>query len=278
VEDGASGTKPRLERGVGKMISSTDDVTSEHSNQHMSAPGDIFATTHWTVVFAAGKQRTEQSDRALATLCQAYWHPLYTYVRRRGYSPHDAEDLTQEFFARILARNDVATVSPERGKFRAYLLAAINHFLSDEWDKARAQKRGGGQVIHLDSALAESLYAQDHAADLAPERLFDQRWAITVLEEVYQQLRREYERDGKAALFEILRFSLMGERSAVPYAELAGKLNLSDGAVKVSVHRLRHRYRQVLRERVAGTVSSPDEVEEEMRYLLRAVTDPGGSL
>jgi RNA polymerase sigma factor (sigma-70 family) len=236
-----------------------------------SAPQDIFATTHWTVVLAAGQQHSEQADQALATLCQTYWLPLYTYVRRRGCPPHDAEDLTQEFFARILARNDVATVSPERGKFRAYLLAAINHFLSDEWDKARAQKRGAGRVVHLDSAVAESLYAQGHADGLAPERLFDQRWAITVLEEVYRQLRQEYERNGKAILFEVLRFSLMGERSAVPYADLAGKLNLSEGAVKVAVHRLRQRYRQVLRERVAGTVSSPDEVEEEMRYLLRAV-------
>jgi RNA polymerase sigma factor (sigma-70 family) len=244
-------------------------VTSHASS---SAPADIFVTTHWSVVLAAGQHHTSQSDHALATLCQTYWQPLYTYVRRRGCSPHDAEDLTQEFFARILARNDVATVSPERGKFRAYLLAAINHFLSDEWDKARAQKRGGGgQVIHLDSAVAESLYAQEHADELAPERLFDQRWAITMLEEVYRQLRREYERDGKATLFEALRFSLMGERSAVPYADLAAKLAMSEGAVKVAVHRLRQRYRQVLRELVAATVSSPDEVEDEMRYLLRAV-------
>jgi RNA polymerase sigma-70 factor (ECF subfamily) len=243
-----------------------------------SAPREIFVTTHWSVVLAAGKQHTQQSDRALATLFQMYWHPLYTYVRRRGHSPHDAEDLTQEFFARILARNDVAAVSPERGRFRAYLLVAIKHFLSDEWDRARAQKRGGGQVIHLDSAVAEALYAQERVEVVAPERLFDQRWAITVLEEVYRQLRGEYERDGKAALFEALRFSLMGERSAVPYADLADKLNMSEGAVKVAVHRLRQRYRQVLRELVAGTVSSPEEVEEEMRYLLRAVAETDDSL
>lgn len=253
-------------------------MTSGQSTQHSAAAGDIFATTHWTVVLAAGEQHTEQSDRALATLCQMYWHPLYTYVRRRGHSPHDAEDLTQEFFARLLARKDVATVSPERGKFRAYLLAAINHFLSDEWDKARAQKRGGGKVIHLDTAVAESLYAQGHADNLEPERLYDQRWAITVLEAVYRQLRREFDRDGKAAVFEALRFSLMGERSAVPYADLAKKLNMSESAVKVAVHRLRQRYRQVLREMVAGTVLSPDEVDEEMRYLLRAVAGTGANL
>jgi RNA polymerase sigma factor (sigma-70 family) len=251
------------------LVSLSTSATSAGAGSKES----YFVTTHWTVVLAAGKQHTEQSDHALAALCRVYWRPLYTYVRRRGYSAHDAEDLTQEFFARLLARNDVATVSPERGKFRSYLLAAINHFLSDEWDKARAQKRGGGQVIHLDSAVAESLYAAEHADGLAPERLFDQRWAITVLEEVYRQLRQEYEREGKAALFESLRFALMGERSAVPYADLADKLNLSEAAVKVSVHRLRKRYRQVLRELVAGTVSSPDEVEAEMRYLLRALAD-----
>jgi len=253
-------------------------VNPASSIESGSTQGDIFATTHWSVVLAAGKQHTQQSNRALATLCQMYWHPLYTYVRRRGCSPHDAEDLTQEFFARILARNDMATLSPERGKFRAYLLAAVNHFLSDEWDKARAQKRGGGRVIHMDSAVAEALYAQGRSDSLPPERLFDQRWAITVLEEVYRQLRHEYECTGKAALFETLRFSLMGERSAMRYAELAERLNLSEGAVKVAVYRLRQRYRQVLRELVAGTVSSPEEVEDEMRYLLRAVADTGGSL
>jgi RNA polymerase sigma factor (sigma-70 family) len=242
------------------------------------ARGPVFVTTHWSVVLTAGRSDTTRARAALEHLCRTYWYPLYAYVRRRGHSPHDAEDLTQEFFARILSRNDVATVSPERGKFRAYLLAAINHFLSDEWDKARAQKRGGGQVIHLDSAVAESLYAQGAAGGLAPERLFDQRWAITMLEEVYRQLCREYQRDGKAALFEALRFSLMGERSTVPYAELAGRLNLSEGAVKVAVHRLRQRYRQVLRELVAGTVASPDEVEDEMRHLLQAAAYSGGDL
>jgi RNA polymerase sigma factor (sigma-70 family) len=239
----------------------------------------VFVTTHWTVVLTAGRSDTPRAQAALEHLCRTYWYPLYAYIRRRGYSPHDAEDLTQEFFARILARNDVATVSPERGKFRAYLLAAINHFLSDEWDKARARKRGGGtRVVQLDSAVAESLYAQGHAEGLVPERLFDQRWAITMLEEVYRQLCREYQRDGKAALFEALRFSLMGERSTVPYAELAGRLNLSEGAVKVAVHRLRQRYRQVLRELVAGTVASPDEVEDEMRHLLQAAAYSGGDL
>ena len=231
----------------------------------------VFVTTHWSVVLSAGRSDTTRAQDALAKLCRMYWRPLYAYVRRRGYAPHDAEDLTQTFFVRLLERKDVATVSPERGKFRSYLLAAMNHFLSDEWDKARAQKRGGGKVIYLDMAAAESHYAEPPAETLTPEKLFDQRWALALLEEVHQRLRQEHEQEGKAAQFEALRFSLMGERSGVPYAELAAQLKLSEGAVKVAVHRLRQRYRTLLRELIAETVATPNEVEEELRYLLRAL-------
>lgn len=237
-----------------------------------NVPPGIFVTTHWSVVLTAGQSDATRAHDALTKLCQTYWGPLYAYVRRRGYSPHDAEDLTQAFFARLLERNDVAGVSPDRGRFRSYLLGAMNHFLSDEWDKARAQKRGGGRLIHLDSAVAETAYARDHAEAETPETLYDRRWAITLLEEVHQRLRQEHERDGKGELFEALRFSLMGERSAVPYAELAGKLNLSEGAVKVAVHRLRQRYRHLLRELIAETVSTPDEIEDELAHLLRTLT------
>lgn len=233
--------------------------------------GARFLTTHWSVVLQAGGDST-RSRVALARLCQTYWPPLFAYVRRRGHSQHDAEDLTQAFFARLLERNDVAMVSPDRGKFRSYLLAAMNHFLSDEWDKTRAQKRGADRVIELDSAATEAIHAQqaDHA--LTPEMLFDQRWAITLLEEVHRQLRREYESAGKGRQFEVLRFSLMGERSALPYTKLAAKLNMNEGAVKVAVHRLRQHYRRLLRELVAETVSSPDEVEEELAHLLRTLS------
>jgi len=231
-----------------------------------------FVTTHWSMVLTAGRQDSTRAHDALTKLCQTYWRPLYAYVRRRGYSPHDAEDLTQAFFARLLERNDVAGVSPERGRFRSYLLGAMNHFLSDEWDKARAQKRGGGRVIRLDSAVAEAACARDLAGATTPETVYDRRWALTLLEEVHERLRQEYERDGKGALFEALRFSLMGERSAVPYVELAGRLNLSEGAVKVAVHRLRQRYRRLLRELVAETVSSPDEIEAELGHLVRTLS------
>jgi len=243
--------------------SSADDGMTRHP---------AFVTTHWSVVLTAGRRDSTRAHDALTKLCQTYWRPLYAYVRRRGYSPHDAEDLTQAFFARLLERNDVAVVSPERGRFRSYLLGAMNHFLSDEWDRARAQKRGGGRVIHLDSAVAEAACAADSAGADTPETVYDRRWALTLLEEVHQRLRQEYERDRKGALFEALRFSLMGERSAVPYVELAGRLNLSEGAVKVAVHRLRQRYRRLLRELVAETVSSPDEIEEELGHLVRTLS------
>ncbi len=233
--------------------------------------GCAFVTTRWSVVLKAGESDSPKAREALASLCQVYWRPLYAYVRRRGYQPADAEDLTQEFFARLLDRNDLTAVSPERGRFRSYLLAAMNHFLSDEWDKARARKRGGGRVIRLETSVAESAYADSHADGLTGETLFDRRWAITVLEEVYQRLRREYEREGKGALFETLRFSLMGERDAAPYADLAAELRMSEGALKVAVHRLRRRYRMRLRELIAETVSSSGEVEDELRYLLRAL-------
>jgi len=254
-------------------------VTTDHQGADSStappssreAGADIFVTTHWSVVLTAGRSDTTRAHDALARLCRTYWRPLYAYVRRRGHSAHDAEDLTQAFFARLLEREDVAAVSPERGKFRSYLLAAMNHFLSDEWDKTRAQKRGGGRVIEMDSAVAEAILAQQSDDVLTPEKLFDQRWAITVLEEVHQRLRREHDRDGKGEQFEALRFSLMGERGAVPYATLAGKLNMSEGAVKVAVHRLRQRYRTLLRELVAETVTTPEEVEDELRYLMRAL-------
>lgn len=251
----------------------TTSDPGDSGSRSTSAPRatDVFVTTHWSVVLTAGKSDTTRAHDALAKLCRVYWRPLYAYVRRRGYSAHDAEDLTQEFFARLLERNDVATVSPERGKFRSYLLGAMNHFLSDEWDKARAQKRGGGKLINLDTTVAEAMYAEMSDDTLSPEKLFDQRWAITVLEEVHQRLRMEHKREGKTPQFEALRFSLMGERSAVPYAELAGKLGMSEGAVKVAVHRLRQRYRTLLRELIAETVATQEEVEGELKYLMHAL-------
>ena len=233
-----------------------------------------FLTTQWSIVVAAGQGDSTEAREAMATLCRSYWHPLYAYVRRRGYSAHDAEDLTQGFFARLLERDDVATVRRENGKFRSFLLGAMNHYLSDEWDKARAKKRGGGKVMLLDFTAAESAYLH-HAIDesATPDQLYDQRWAITVLEEVQRRLRREHECEGKAGWFDALRFTLMGERGHPSYAELSRRLGTTEGAVKVAAHRLRRRYRRLLRELIAETVSTPEEIEEELRHLLRALAN-----
>jgi RNA polymerase sigma factor (sigma-70 family) len=230
-----------------------------------------FVTTHWSVVLTAARSDTTRARAALECLCRAYWFPLYAYVRRRGYSPEDAEDLTQEFFARLLERHRVASVAPEKGRFRSFLLASMNHFLADEWDKARAQKRGGGRVISLDLQTAETRLEQPAANELTAEEAFDRKWALALLEQVYWRLEEEHRQQAKADLFAALRATLAGAGNAAPYAELARQLNLSEGAVKVAVHRLRHRYRELLRETIADTVDQPDEVEEELRYLLRTL-------
>lgn len=211
------------------------------------------------------------AQEALASLCRTYWYPLYAHVRRRGYSPHDAEDLTQEFFVRLLARDRFGAVRPDKGKFRSFLLSALNHFLIDEWKKVLTQKRGGGQIVSWDSTAAETRYGQEPFEPIAPEQSFERNWALALLDSVYEQLQREYEASGKRGLFEALKFCLSGERSSIPYTRLAARLNVSEGAVKTMVHRLRARYREVLRAEVGHTVANPAEIEEELRALLRAL-------
>ncbi|MGC3959421.1 MAG: sigma-70 family RNA polymerase sigma factor [Verrucomicrobiota bacterium] len=229
-----------------------------------------FVTTHWSVVLTAAQSSdTARAHDALAKLCQIYWHPLYAYVRRRGYSPEDAQDLTQGFFAHLLARNAVATVSPDKGRFRSFLLASLNHFLADEWDKARAQKRAAAQTISFDSDRAEAWLRDQPAQNFTPEQAFERRWAITLLEQVYRQLEEEHRQQGKAELFAVLRLTLAGPGEAAPYAELAAQLGLSEAAVKVTVHRLRQRYRTLLRATIAETVNTPAEVEDELRHLIK---------
>jgi len=223
-------------------------------------------------VLTAGRSDTTRAHDALASLCQTYWYPLYTYVRRRRYSPEDAQDLTQGFFAQLLEHKAVATVNRDKGRFRSFLLASMNHFLSDEWDKARAQKRGAGKVISLDTQSAESWLSQQPSESLTPEKAFELRWAITLLEQVYRRLEEEHRQQGKAALFDALRTTLAGPGNSAPYAELGERLEMNEGAVKVAVHRLRQRYRALLRETIAETVASQEEVDEELRYLLRTVS------
>jgi len=224
------------------------------------------------VVLTAGRTDTTRAREALARLCQTYWYPLYAYVRHRGHSPEDAQDLTQEFFARLLEKNTLGRVTRGRGKFRSFLLGTMNHFLVDEWKRASAQKRGGGQpVLSLDAHDAETRFGREPVDKVTPERLFEQNWALALLDTVYHRLRREYETSGRGHLFDTLKFSLTGDRSTMPYAELAKRLGLTENTVKVTVHRLRQRYRELLREEVAQTVASPGEVEEELRGLFRAL-------
>ena len=221
------------------------------------------------MVLTARRADTPRARLALEQLCQIYWYPLYAYVRRRGYSPHDAEDLTQEFFARLLHKNYLADIQREKGKFRSFMLAALNHFLASEWDRVRAQKRGGGKpAISLNAEAAETRYKLEPADTLTAERIYERRWALTLLSQALASLQREYETDGKKALFEELHFCLTGERSNLPYAQLAARLHMSEGTVKVAVHRLRHRYREVLRAEIANTLSDQDDIEEEVRHLF----------
>ena len=229
----------------------------------------VFVTTHWSVVLTAGGSDTAGARHALEKLCQTYWYPLYAYVRRRNFSPADAEDLTQEFFARFLEHDWVADADREKGRFRTFLLSAMNHFLANEWDKAQAQKRGGGApLLPLEFDTAETRYSREPADEVTAEQHFERRWALALLETVTSRLRTEYAQEGKGELFAALSPCLVGDRTAQPYEELAKKLALSEGAVKSAVHRLRQRYRQLLRDEIAHTVAGPGEVEEELRHLI----------
>jgi RNA polymerase sigma-70 factor (ECF subfamily) len=230
-----------------------------------------FVTTHWTVVLAAGRNDSTHAQEALAKLCQTYWYPLYSYVRLRGYSPHDAQDLTQEFFAGLLDRQTLARITREKGKFRSFLLTALKNFLVDEWKKSRREKRGGGRVISLDAEDAERRFALEPVEELTPEKVFEQNWALALLDTVYEQLRREYAAAAKSEVFAELKFCLTGDRNAVPYSELGKRLKIPENTVKTLVHRLRQRYRELLRLEVSNTVEHPDEVEEELRFLCRAL-------
>ena len=233
-----------------------------------SQKAGIFATTRWSLVLAAGGDSPGAHD-ALAHLCQSYWYPLYAYVRSRGHRVEDAQDLTQEFFARLLARNWLERADRVKGRFRYFLLGAMNHFLADQWDKLQAQKRGGGAtMLPLDFETAESRYAREPVHNGTPEKDFEHRWAIALLEQVVNQLRTEYEQDGRSQQFAVLNQYLVDDRPDQTYAEVAKNLGTSEGTVKSAVHRLRQRYRQLLREEIANTVAGPGEVEEELRHLF----------
>jgi len=236
------------------------------------APSGVFATTHWSVVLQAGEAHSSQSATALEKLCRTYWCPLYAFIRRQGRTDEDAKDLTQQFFSQLLERRDFQNVDARKGKFRTFLLASLMHFLSNERDYNRAAKRGGGKLaLSLDTFTAEQFHRMEPASDLSPDKLFDQRWAITLLEEAVSQLRVEMLVAGKTAQFEELKTFLTNEPGDGEYLAVGRRLECSSQSVAVMVHRMRQRYRELVRAEVAHTVSSPLEVEEEMRHLYAAL-------
>lgn len=228
-----------------------------------------FETTRWSLVLAAGHRSSPDAQAALTTLCRSYWFPLYSYVRRRVGNRDEAQDLTQAFFVQLLEKDYLAVARPERGKFRAFLLTSLKHFLSNQWDKARAQKRGGGRAaIPLDLAAGESRYCLEPMDELTPERLFERQWALTLLEQVLRRLREESVATGKERQFERLKAFVAGQSSAGAYAAAAEALGVTEGAVKVAVHRFRRRYRELLRSEIAQTVAGPADVDDEIRSLF----------
>ena len=248
-------------------------MASPNGVEPSSRPRGLFATTHWSVVLAAGRQDSPQTAEALEKLCRTYWLPIYAYIRRKGHTPEDAQDLTQEFFARLLAKRGLEDVSPLKGKFRSFLLASVNHLLSDEWDRATRKKRGGGrEVISFDAQTAEERYRLEPADELTPERIFERRWALALVEQVLSRLEQEHVEAGKAALFGVLKDFLTGGKESQDYHAAAERLGIAEGAVRVAVHRLRQRFGELFREEVVGTLASPEEIHAEMRYLLAVLS------
>jgi RNA polymerase sigma factor (sigma-70 family) len=234
-------------------------------------PGN-FPATRWTVVLAAGGTPSAESTVALERLCQSYWYPLYAYVRRRGHSPPDAEDLTQEFFARLLEHNWIARADRHKGRFRSFLLMAMKRFLAKEWDKVKTIKRGGQvRLVSLQLDTAESRYTREPADTCTPEQVFEKQWALALLESVLNRVRKDYAQEGKGTLFQSLEPCLIGSRETQPYSALAAELGMTEGAVKMAVCRLRERYRACLKEEIAHTVASTAEVDEELRHLFRVL-------
>jgi RNA polymerase sigma-70 factor (ECF subfamily) len=233
---------------------------------HTTPGRSQFPTTRWTLVVAAGDPHRTDAKSALVSLCENYWYPLYAYLRRRGYPADQAQDLTQEFFMRMLDGRYLDRADPEKGRFRSFLLSSLKFFVADERDRERAHKRGGGALVPLEFSSGEQRYRREPAHDETPERIFERRWALSVLDQVVERLRSEFVQHGRPAHFERLKVFLLGQSDA-PYAALAREMNTSEGALKVAIHRLRKRYRDLFRQEIADTVADPAEVDSEIRYL-----------
>lgn len=228
-----------------------------------------FCTTHWSVVLLAAEAESPDAVKALEHLCRNYWYPLYAHVRRRGHAAEDAQDLTQEFFARILEKKYLKLADPTRGRFRTFLLTSLNHFLINEWRKDQRIKRGANHcVLALDEQAAESRYLAEPVDGLTPDKLYDKRWAVALVEKVLSRLGEEYAAVGKIALFDSLKPQLLGDAAGEGYVMLAQRLGATEGALRVTALRLRERYRELLRAEVSHTVATPEEVDEELRHLI----------
>jgi len=245
---------------------------AENTNGQELPSRQSFDTTHWSVVLGAADTSAPGAQAALESLCRTYWYPLYTYVRRQGRTQEDSQDLTQEFFARFLQRKSFQQADRERGRFRSFLLTSLKHFLVNEWERANTQKRGGGRpLLPVDTVAAESLYSQELSHDLSADRIYEHAWAMAMLTRVRERLQRDYEAEGKAERFTRLEEFLPGQKGELTYAEAARLLGVAEGTVKSDVNRLKKRYRDLLRAEIAHTVSSPDEINDELRHLITVI-------
>ncbi len=238
-----------------------------------SPPQPLFLTTRWSIVLSARDRASSSSTLALESLCQAYWYPLYVFVRRQGHSAHDAQDLTQAFFARLLEKDYLRVVEREKGRFRTFLIVAVKRFLLNEWDKLRTEKRGGRFVhLSLDTELAESRYRDESSETLPADQVYERRWALTLLDQTMVRLRADYVKGGREREFDQLKASLTAERGEVAYRDIAATLQMTEGAVRVALHRLRKRFREIFREEISGTVSNVDDVDDEVRYVVAVLS------
>lgn len=243
-------------------------MRSPDGTNERTRSGARFQTTQWSVILRAG----QGAEEALVRMCRNYWMPLYAYTRRRGHATHEAEDLTQSFFAHLLENHSIATVAPAKGRFRSFLLVSLKHFLDNTWHKERALKRGGGRVfVSWEDLPPGAREAAEPSEQIAPEKIFDREWALTVIERAMRQLQKECEAARKGALFERLKGSLTGDSGERSYQQIAAELRMSEGSVKVSAHRLRRRFGELLREQVGRTVADPSQVDDEIRELFAAL-------